>query len=686
MNLQYVFTAGLICTVCSSFGAPIRLSPVDRFGQAANENWPGKITEEQEMRRQAETEEKALSHVKIDLTRFDRFGGRLDAGKYPATGSFYTQKINGRWHLVTPDGHLFFMISSDTIKYDDLGYQTPVTEVGGKPRKEISELPDRQKFPEAYIERSNKNVPLYVSFLTANLKRKYGENFHDRVLNMTRKRLLSWGFNSTGKWCKGVTVDMPYIDDWTLEVRRISRSRIDVFAPDFPKRAEASIIEQTKRCKNDPMLIAFSCENENGWERCDVLPLTGASADSPAKAALVDFLIERHGEKKAAELFGLPDKNKEAMMKNKKVVDLPRDDCRQFIIKASTLYHKTVRALYRKHAPDKMWFGASFNGAMDWGYAALPHLDAVMFNEYDIDARWLGDLLNQIKKRDKPVIVSEFSHVCEGRGFRLYNNLNTVKDTNSRGLAYRHFTEKLASDPFFIGLCFFMFYDDPILMTAVPIGENCNFGLVDITDRPYTQMIEHIKKSNARLFDLHQGKMARFKLEYPYDLLARKQFDDLTGTVIPHSVSLPVAVDLSPLSENSQKFARRLYLAKHLFDHYGRKSKRHSTGTIELAGLPQAGEVSADVFLKKGCSNREPERYFDLEAAGMDGKFSPVPLTFQKIDEGDFTHWKMTNRQALPAGSRYVRFILISNAKMPQANQIAGIKVEPRKGPAKTSK
>jgi hypothetical protein len=46
-------------------------------------------------------------------------------------------------------------------------------------------------------------------------------------------------------------------------------------------------------------------------------------------------------------------------------------------------------------------------------------------------------------------------------------------------------------------------------------GENYNIGLVDVTDRPYAELIEAMKTTHRRLYEVHAGKTT------PYDAKPR---------------------------------------------------------------------------------------------------------------------------------------------------------------------
>ena len=66
-----------------------------------------------------------------------------------------------------------------------------------------------------------------------------------------------------------------------------------------------------------------------------------------------------------------------------------------------------------------------------------------------------------------------------------------------------------------IGTHWFQWIDQP--NTGRGDGENYNIGFVDITDRPYPDMVEAMKTTFGRLYDVHSGKMP------PYDVKPKIQ-------------------------------------------------------------------------------------------------------------------------------------------------------------------
>jgi hypothetical protein len=106
----------------------------------------------------------------------------------------------------------------------------------------------------------------------------------------------------------------------------------------------------------------------------------------------------------------------------------------------------------------------------------------------------------------RPIIVGEFHFGVPGRG--LAAGLVQVRDQAERGVAYRYYVEQAASFHAFIGSSWFQWVDQPV--TGRMDGENYNIGLVDVTDRPYTPLIEAMKATHRRLYDVHAGKIPPF--------------------------------------------------------------------------------------------------------------------------------------------------------------------------------
>lgn len=669
---KYCFAA-IVLFSGSAFAAPF-VPAVDRYGQYTGEEWPGKVTSDDQLRAEAAREWPLIRDAAFDPEKFDRFGGRIDAGKFEATGRFYTKKIDGRHWLITPEGHRYFIIGCDAVGYREGGYSSPLKNPDGSARSGFAELPDPRRVPDGFPGGRK------VNLLAANLEKKYGPGYYEKSKEVNRRRLISWGFNSTAKWGWGETFDLPYVEDWSfLSVKRLPRRRIDVYDPGFAAAVEKEVAALVARRRNDPMLIAYASENENGWEYRDISDLTAADPEVASKQALVDFLIRRHGEEKAAGLFHLSGGRK-AMLSNREKVSLPAKDAEDFIRETSRYYHRIVRDLFRRYDPDHLWFGASHcRGQADaWIFAAAEFTDAVMLNEYDIFGRWTTQqLMPTLRKLDKPIFITEYSFVCDQRGLRPYNSVNTVRDQRARGLGYRHYTELMASEPLCIGFGYFIFFDQPVMMRSLPMGESFNFGLVDGTDRPYDEMIAEVKKSNVWLEAVHAGDMAPFQLENPSELLFNRTQLALLPDFLPGSCSQFISVDSSNSVEYFGGCPARLKIDESRVVFEQNNDGRYPVGTIYAGDNSGFSGVKADLYFWLKLRGQDLNDYYLLEGSPDNRDFSPLPLRFELIRRGEFDHYVMRNAEPIPARMRYLRIVL--KAPVPSqswANQIANIVVE----------
>src|SRR5665647_1915592 len=101
-----------------------------------------------------------------------------------------------------------------------------------------------------------------------------------------------------------------------------------------------------------------------------------------------------------------------------------------------------------------------------------------------------------------PIIIGEFHFGTPGRG--LAPGLAQVKNQEERGVAYRYYVENAAAHPALIGTHWFQWIDQPC--TGRGDGESGLIGFVDVTDRPYADLVEASKETFRRLLAVHSGK------------------------------------------------------------------------------------------------------------------------------------------------------------------------------------
>ncbi|KAA3660940.1 MAG: beta-agarase, partial [Calditrichaeota bacterium] len=80
---------------------------IDKYGQAAKNDFKDKITSDEQLKALADAELKQLADEGTMAGR-SKFGGWADGPKLEGTGYFRAEKVDGRWALVDPEGYLFF--------------------------------------------------------------------------------------------------------------------------------------------------------------------------------------------------------------------------------------------------------------------------------------------------------------------------------------------------------------------------------------------------------------------------------------------------------------------------------------------------------------------------------------------------------------------------------------------------
>ena len=670
-RLSMTLTSALACAAATVLQAG---PAADRYGQCTGEEWPGKIASDDQFRADAAKEWALIKDAKRDPAKFDRYGGAIEAKAYRATGFFRLEKIAGRWWFITPEGHRFFLIGLDAVGWNEGGYGTPLTE-NGRPRPEFGPLPDREKYPEAYL-RSGR-----VNFLGANLKIKYGPEFERKLDDVLRRRLLAWGFNSTAKWGWGKKLDgIPYFEDADIKgaIKYDKKFRwIDMYDPEFAAKADAAAREVCARRKGDPDLIAYACENENGWSWNGIRFMLGeTNPDLCAKRAFLDFLAKKHGgdPRKVAKLAGKPGATAAELMATPLTVEMfPKAEVAEFIVESSRLYHRTVRDAFRKYDPDHLFMGASHcvYQSGEWIRGAAETLDFIGVHSYALTLSWFEQYLPMMAELDKPFAVLEYSFVQQRRGLRGYGPTNTMNSEQARGLGYRLFTERIAPDPRCLGFGYFICWDQPVTQRSIG-GEAHNFGLFNQQDQPYYEMLAEVGRANSKLFELHDGKGTPFTLKSPRTLLGTPRTQKLIERFLPGTMSDAVVPDINAPDYFSGADGR-LKVDEMTIKTPG----TYYAGVLASGGGKPFTGFRLTVYLWKKAPDQNLEHYFTLEKSGDGKTFTPVKFKAAPGARSEFNAFTLTPAEPLGNNAKFLRIgYLVRDTAKSWAAQIADLSVE----------
>ncbi len=250
----------------------------------------------------------------------------------------------------------------------------------------------------------------------------------------------------------------------------------DVYSPEFERRVD----QMAQRCeayKDDPYLLGYFVGNEPPWPTRESMLCDGllAGPDSEIKSRLIEFL---------------------------KAGDTP-ERRRQFAYEAFDHLLGIVNAAIRKYDPHHLNLGIRLGGDVpDEVIKACRVFDVCSINVYDF-AIPEETLDRYARLTGRPLLGGEFHFGAPERG--LGGGLRQVASQSERGVAFQYYVEHAASHPSMIGTHWFQWIDQPA--TGRNDGENYNIGLVDVTDRPYQDMMGAVIRTHRRLYQIHAGKI-----------------------------------------------------------------------------------------------------------------------------------------------------------------------------------
>ncbi|MDR2675112.1 MAG: beta-galactosidase [Opitutaceae bacterium] len=494
---------------------------IDRFGQYAALDFPGKITDERQLREDADREAADLAAIEPPpRDPWGGFHGSRDNYNLRATGFFRIDRAGGRHVLVTPDGNVFYQLGVCCIMPDE-----GMTVVRGRER--IFEwLPPAKGDFKAAWQNGDPSTGI-ASFHAANSIRKFGPACDDEAWSgRAVKRLRAWGFNSAGAWSRltktmkavhfAGTPQLP-LEPWMapgLRPMQGAGRTYDPFQPGVEEVIDQAFAKQVAPHADDPAIIGWFVENEVLYEN-----ITGAvpaqKGDSPSKRRFVELLREKYHDDIASFniAWGIASRTHaspssfDALNDTTLFAGTPEAiaDMRDFMRLFIETHYARVERLFRKYAPNHLLLGSRWQPgtASDEQLVriAARHTDIVSVNYYTRVI--FPDFLRRVSEwsNDKPLLLSEWHYTAVDQGLGGHME---VADQKERGLAYHNYVETAVALPFIVGHQWFTYADQPATGRWFEglNGEGANTGLVNVTDRPYHEFITECRRTNNAIYDL----------------------------------------------------------------------------------------------------------------------------------------------------------------------------------------
>ena len=356
---------------------------VDEFGQWNLGDYEGKIKSLEQLKKEWAGEENEA--VSTKAYNYSKFGGYLHA-KVKATGYFRTEKIDGRWWFVDPEGYLFLSVGVDCVNPGGGGNAINID----KRRNIYKEL------PPAGLQ-SNPGRPNSVSFGAWNLYRRYGEDYPVRSKAMVIKRMDKWGLNTIANWSSPEVTKLNK-KAFMVQLRGVGIEEgimglPDVYDPNFAPRIDAACKSFVSPNRENPWLIGYFTGNEPSWlgQEVRLCGMILDGADKPIKTALKKFLAA--GD--------TPERRK------------------QFIFQTFRTFLKTVDQSVRRYDPNHLNLGMRFGHVPDREIQEICKdvFDVFSFNCYDLFPK--KELMDQILNGiGLPMIIGEFHFGTVDRAWR----------------------------------------------------------------------------------------------------------------------------------------------------------------------------------------------------------------------------------------------------------------------------
>jgi len=495
---------------------PARFFPfIDQFGQYMHRDWPGKtraITDMDDLKK----EETAGLKAKTGPKNWDQYGGWQDGPALQATGFFRTDKRDGRWWLVDPDGRLFWSHGIDCVNESGL---TPIEDR----ENWFADLPFKRPDFQAFFQTVQSTHGYYTGrrpkcfdFSRANALRKYGPNWQQATADIAHKRLRSWGMNTIGNWSDPAIYLMrktPYVATIWFSARPIRGSQgywgqfKDPFDPEFAANLRARVAAEAGKSAGDPWCLGYFVDNEMGWGDDTSLAVAALAspADQAAKKAFIEDLRAKYGTiEKLSAAWGTGHASWDALLASTAPPDKARagDDLRAFYTRIAEQYFRTVRDAVKQVAPNQLYLGCRFAWVNDRAAAAAARFcDVVSYNRY---TRSVAELRLPAGAEDKPLIIGEFHFGALDRGM-FHTGLVPVADQAARAEAYRAYVRGALANPLMVGTHWFKYQDEPT--TGRPLDEeNYQIGFIDICDTPYPETIAASREVGNEMYRLRSAK------------------------------------------------------------------------------------------------------------------------------------------------------------------------------------
>jgi hypothetical protein len=489
---------------------------VDKFGQWAAKDWPGKTRSMEELKRKLTQLESSVEGSSFPK-EWSRFGG-WKKKSFGARGFFYTHHDGTRWWLVDPDGYAFVSAGVTGI---DPGISGPVD--GNEDLFEWLPSPEERQFDEAMS--TNRNLKM-VDFLKINLIRAYGKNWETKWQGITLNVMKKYRFNTIANWSNLAFANkakLPYtipLRDFPTTEKKLFRDFPDVYDPGYREHA-MRFAQQLLPFKDDPYLIGYFLNNEPHWafgEHYIAFEMFGTNMPSFSKKKFISWLEAKYDKVSALNnawnISASTFDELESMVFHDpaSVATSAMQDMKEFSGVLVDEYIRVVCEEVKKVDPNHLNLGLRYAWiSSELCYRAGAFFDVFSINGYNFPG---PPETSEIAKRSgKPILIGEYHFGSTDRGLPA-NGIQGAIDQKARGDAYQYYLENGFARPEVVALHYFKWNDQAIMGRFD--GENYNIGFFDVCNQPYEDLLNASRKAHERMYEVAA------KQRKPYSKIIKK--------------------------------------------------------------------------------------------------------------------------------------------------------------------
>jgi len=482
---------------------------LDEFGQSTLHEWSGKSRSREVITRRLQAQLSVAPTHKLP-EGFSRWGG-WKVKRFKASGFFRTEKSDGRWWLVDPDGYAFWSSGLDCVRVDIEGEYKGIETA-------LTWMPDPQsEFSPVYTQHGSLKI---VNYLASNLIHAFGpEHWYEKWTEITLAELRRLGFNTIANWSDwkiAQQAGVPYVrplEATYTNLPQVYRDFPDVFHPDFEKVA-ATYAEQLRETSNDPAFIGYFMMNEPTWGFAQETPAAGMLYNTPschAREALSRYLSEKYAtEKDLSTAWGIKTSFKaitEGEWRQSLTPSAQADLADFSAIMVKRFFGELSKAC-RIVDPHHLNLGIRYYTIPPaWAVEGMRYFDVFSMNCYR--KRLPAEEMARVHKLlGLPIMIGEWHFGALDVGLPA-SGIGHVPDQEGRGKAFRFYLEDAAEKPWCVGVHYFILYDQSAIGRFD--GENYNIGFLDVCNRPYELLAKAARTSHERLYQVAAGELEPFK-------------------------------------------------------------------------------------------------------------------------------------------------------------------------------